>query len=83
MSEGGIGIGVPIGYLPKTNPEEMFRVFQLAGELNVIVFSHVREPDIISIQEVIADATLTGAPLAYCSYQQYVVGAIFNWRWIW
>ena len=63
LAEGGIGIGVPIGYLPKTNPVEMYRVFQLAGEINALVFSHVRNPDIISIQEVIADAVLTHAPL--------------------
>ena len=63
LSEGGIGIGVPIGYLPKTNPKEMHAVFQLAGEMNALVFTHVRNPDIISIQEVIADAILTNAPL--------------------
>jgi len=63
LAEGGIGIGVPIGYLPKTNPNELYRVFQLAGEMNALVFTHVRNPDIISIQEVIADAVLTHAPL--------------------
>ncbi|NOS92907.1 MAG: amidohydrolase family protein [Cyclobacteriaceae bacterium] len=63
LAEGGIGIGVPIGYLPKTNPDEMYRVFQFAGQINALVFSHVRNPDIISIQEVIADAVLTNAPL--------------------
>ncbi|OSZ81452.1 hypothetical protein CAP36_09535 [Chitinophagaceae bacterium IBVUCB2] len=63
LAEGGIGIGVPIGYLPKTNPNEMFQVYKLAGELQALVFSHVRNPDIISIQEAIADAVLTGAPL--------------------
>lgn len=63
LSEGGIGIGAPIGYLPKTNPNELYRVFQLAGEINALVFTHVRNPDIISIQEVISDAVLTNAPL--------------------
>lgn len=63
LSEGGIGIGVPVGYLPKTKPDEIFNVFKLAGEMNVLVFSHVRQPDIASIQEVIADAVLTSAPL--------------------
>ena len=63
LAEGGIGIGAPIGYLPKTNPNELYRVFQLAGEMNALVFIHVRNPDIISIQEVIADAVLTHAPL--------------------
>jgi Amidohydrolase family len=63
LSEGGIGIGAPIGYLPKTNPNELYRIFQLAGEINALVFTHVRNPDIISIQEVISDAVLTNAPL--------------------
>lgn len=63
LAEGGVGIGAPIGYLPKTNPNEMFQVYKLAGELQALVFSHVRQPDIISIQEAIAVAVLTGAPL--------------------
>lgn len=63
LAEGGIGIGAPIGYLPKTNPNELYRVFQLAGEINALIFTHVRNPDIISIQEVITDAVLTHAPL--------------------
>lgn len=63
LGDGGIGIGVPIGYLPKTNPKEMYKIFQLAGELNALVFTHVRDPNIISIQEVITDAILTNAPL--------------------
>lgn len=63
LAEGGIGIGAPIGYLPKTNPTELFQVYKLAGEMQALVFSHVRQPDIISIQEAITDATLTGAPL--------------------
>lgn len=63
LSEGGIGIGAPIGYLPKSNPAEMYQVYKLAGELNALVYSHVRNPDIISIQEAITDAMLTGAPL--------------------
>jgi hypothetical protein len=63
LSEGGIGIGAPIGYLPKSNPNEMYQVYKLAGELQALVFSHVRNPDIISIQEAIAVAILTKAPL--------------------
>jgi len=63
LAEGGIGIGAPIGYLPKSNPNELYRVIELAGEMNALVFTHVRNPDIISIQEVITDAALTHAPL--------------------
>ena len=76
LAEGGIGIGVPIGYLPKTSSDEMFRVYQLAAELNVLVFSHVRNPDIISIQEVIADAALTGAPLHIVHINSMSLGQI-------
>lgn len=63
LEAGGLGIGVPIGYLPSTKPGEMYRVFELAGELDALVYTHVRVPNLISVQEVIADATLTGAPL--------------------
>jgi len=63
LEEGGIGIGVPIGYLPKTNPAEMYSVYRMAGELGALVFSHVREPNIYSIQEAITDAILTKTPL--------------------
>ncbi|MEB2774201.1 amidohydrolase family protein [Algoriphagus sp. D3-2-R+10] len=63
LEEGGIGIGAPIGYLPKSNPNELYQVFRLASELKTPLFSHVREPNIISIQEVIANAALTNASL--------------------
>jgi hypothetical protein len=76
LSEGGIGIGVPIGYLPKTKPEEMFKVFELGGQLNALVFTHVREPNMISIQEVIADAALTGAPLHIVHINSMSLGQI-------
>jgi dihydroorotase-like cyclic amidohydrolase len=76
LDEGGIGIGLPIGYLPKTEPVEMFRVYQLAGELNALVFSHVRDPNIISIQEVIASSALTGAPLHIVHINSMSLGQI-------
>ncbi len=76
LAEGGIGIGVPIGYLPTTKPEEMYQVFKLAGELNTLVFTHVRQPDIISIQEVIADAILTDAPLHIVHINSMSLGGI-------
>ena len=76
LAEGGIGIGVPIGYLPKTAPDEMFRVYRLAAEMNVLVFSHVRNPNIISIQEVIADAAITGAPLHIVHINSMSLGQI-------
>ncbi len=76
LAEGGIGIGVPIGYLPKTKPAEMFAVYKLAAELKALVFSHVRQPDIASIQEAIADAVLTGVPLHIVHINSMSLGQI-------
>jgi N-acyl-D-aspartate/D-glutamate deacylase len=76
LEEGGIGIGVPIGYLPKTNPKEMYKVFEFAGELNALVYTHVREGDIISMQEVISDAVLTNAPLHIVHINSMALGNI-------
>jgi hypothetical protein len=76
LSEGGIGVGIPIGYLPGTNPAEMYQVFKLAGELNALVFTHVRQPDILSIQEVIANAILTKAPLHIVHINSMALGNI-------
>jgi dihydroorotase-like cyclic amidohydrolase len=76
LGEGGIGVGVPIGYLPKSNPTGLYKVFQLAGELNALVFTHVRNPDIISIQEVIAAAALTNAPLHIVHINSMALGNI-------
>jgi dihydroorotase len=76
LDEGGLGIGMPIGYLPQTKPEEMYEVFKLAGELNTLVYAHVRQPDIISIQEVIADAILTNAPLHIVHVNSMAMGNI-------
>ncbi len=63
LEDGGIGIGLPIGYLPKSDPEELYRIYQFAGREQTLVFSHVREPNLISIQEAISNAIVTGAPL--------------------
>lgn len=41
LEEGGLGIGVPIGYLPNTKAEEMYRVFELAGEMKALVYIYV------------------------------------------
>lgn len=63
LAAGGIGIGVFIGYVPGARPEEIFRVYQLAGETQATIFSHVREPNLAAVQQAISDAVLTNAPL--------------------
>lgn len=63
LQEGGLGIGVPIAYLPGAKPEEIFRVYQLAGELKAPIITHIREGGITAVQQALADAMITGAPL--------------------
>jgi hypothetical protein len=76
LDDGGIGIGIPVGYLPKTNSEELFRIYQLAAELKLLVFSHVREPNILSIQEAIANAAMTGTALHLVHINSMALGQI-------
>ncbi len=67
LDNGGLGIGFGIAYAPSTNRTEIFRLFQLAAELNVPVFTHLRGGDTLDalapFQEVIACAAATGASL--------------------
>ncbi len=63
LAAGGIGIGVFIGYVPGAKPEEVFRVYQLAGEMQATIFNHVRDPNLVYVQQAIADAMLTNAPM--------------------
>jgi N-acyl-D-aspartate/D-glutamate deacylase len=77
LAEGGIGIGVPIGYLPAVKQEEVFRLYQLAAELKATIFTHVREEGITAIQQAIADAVLTGAPLHIVHINSSTLGKIY------
>jgi N-acyl-D-aspartate/D-glutamate deacylase len=71
LDDGAIGIGFGIAYVPTAPRQEIFRIFQLAAERHVPVFVHMRggianEPNsgaIPALQEVIADAAVTGVSL--------------------
>ncbi len=76
LSAGGIGIGVFIGYVPGATPEEIFRVYQLAGEMQATIFSHVREPNLAAVQQAISDAVLTNAPLHLVHLNSMTLGQI-------
>ncbi|MFK8012110.1 MAG: amidohydrolase family protein [Marinicellaceae bacterium] len=76
LDAGGLGIGVPIGYLPTTEPGEMYRIFEMAAELDTLVYTHVRVPNLISVQEVIADAAVTGASLHIVHINSVSLGQI-------
>jgi N-acyl-D-aspartate/D-glutamate deacylase len=76
LAVGGIGIGVFIGYVPGATPEEIFRVYQLAGEMQATIFTHVREPNLTAVQQAISDAVLTNAPLHIVHLNSMTLGQI-------
>jgi dihydroorotase len=68
LDDGAVGIGFGIAYVPTAGREEILRLFQLAAERRLPVFVHMRgssdsDGAIPALQEVIADAAATGAPL--------------------
>ncbi len=69
LKEGGLGVGLGIGYTPGAERDEIFRVFQVAARYQAPCFVHVRSVDapnggaLTAIQEVLADAAGSGAPL--------------------
>ena len=63
LREGGVGIGLVPAYVTGSSREEIYRIYQLAGEMQVPIFTHVREGGTMAIQQSISDAVITGAPL--------------------
>jgi len=63
ISAGAIGIGMPHAYYPGATSAEIFHVFETAAQLDVPIFSHVRGRGLPAIQEVVANASATGASL--------------------
>lgn len=73
MLDGGLGIGVVIGYAPRTNREEYVAVSRLAAKYDVPTYTHMRskntnEPDgaVEGFLETIAVAAGTGARMHMC-----------------
>jgi N-acyl-D-aspartate/D-glutamate deacylase len=70
LNEGALGVSLATEYAPAASRIEVFRLFQLAAREGATVFVHVRasgmaEPGsgLGAIQEVVADAAVTGASL--------------------
>ena len=76
LEAGGIGIGVPIGYFPKATPEEDFRLYQFAGQHDIPIFTHVRKGGTIAVQQAIANAMTTRAPLHIVHMNSMALGDI-------
>ena len=64
LDEGGLGMGMGITYTPTATPDEILGLFSLAASFRRPVFVLMRGGDVVAaIQEVVADAAVTGAPL--------------------
>ena len=70
LDEGALGIGMGINYTPAATREEIMRAFGVAARHHAPVFVHLRSAGLLEnaggvagVQEVIADAAATGAPL--------------------
>ncbi len=83
IAAGGLGIGLMPEYLPATGRDEMLALFQTSAATKAPIFTHVRRSEtargdgpVAPIEEVIADAAATGAPLHICHIGSKALGAI-------
>ena len=63
LLDGALGVGMPHQYYPGVSYDEIFRLFQFAAERQAPIYTHVRSMGVTGMQEVIANAIATGAPL--------------------
>src|SRR4051794_22875686 len=69
LSEGALGVGLGIAYVPHDTREQILQVFQTASASKATCFVHMRnggpvDPGVVdAVQEVLADAAVSGAAL--------------------
>jgi cytosine/adenosine deaminase-related metal-dependent hydrolase len=73
LADGGLGIGVLVGYAPRSDPDEYLAVARLAAEAGVPTFTHVRElvesdptTPYDGAEELVRAAAETGAAMHHC-----------------
>lgn len=73
LAAGGLGIGVLMGYAPRSDPAEYLAVAQLAAEAGAPTFTHVRElvesdptTPYDGAEELVRAAAETGAAMHHC-----------------
>lgn len=73
LEKGALGIGVLMGYAPRSDPDEFLAVARLASRAGVPVYSHVRElieadptTPIDGSEELVIAAAETGARMHHC-----------------
>lgn len=76
LEAGALGIGVPVGYYPGATRGELLEVYRLAAAWQAPIFTHVRGISLVGIQEAIANAAVTGAPLHIVHLNSMALGEI-------
>jgi N-acyl-D-glutamate deacylase len=73
LKEGGLGIGICLGYAPATGRKEYYELHRLAAQYGVPTFTHTRFFSILepnssfeAYEEMIAVAAATGAHVHFC-----------------
>jgi cytosine/adenosine deaminase-related metal-dependent hydrolase len=73
LANGALGIGVLMGYAPRTDPAEFLAVAQLAADAGVPTYTHVRElvesdpsTPVDGSEELVIAAAETGATMHHC-----------------
>ena len=73
LAQGALGIGVLMGYAPRSNPDEYLAVAALAAEAGVPTYTHVRElievdptTPVDGVEELVRAAAETGAAMHHC-----------------
>ncbi len=83
LMSGGLGIGVLLDYMKDAIDErELAMIFELAAQYNSPVFVHVRRGlpgDPAGLEEVLALAVSTGAPVFICHITHNAMGGIDQW----
>ena len=76
LEEGALGIGLAVQYYPGGSRREIVEVFRFAGEKRATIHPHVRSMTIEAMQEVLANAVATGAPLHIVHVNSMALGEI-------
>jgi len=76
LEDGALGIGVAVQYYPGASRKEILEVFRFAAETQATIHTHVRSMKIDAMQEVLANAAATGAPLHIVHVNSMSLGEI-------
>jgi hypothetical protein len=83
FAAGGLGLGLLYEYLPGAGRDEVYQLMKEAGRLHAPVFVHARAAQhadadnlLAPIQELVADAAATGAPVHICHIGSKGLGAV-------